>query len=40
MILYYSSTGNTEYIAKEVAKRLDDESIIKPTFLLSKLIIN
>lgn len=27
MILYYSSTGNTEYIAKEVAKRLDDESI-------------
>lgn len=27
MILYYSATGNTEYIAKELASRLDDECI-------------
>lgn len=27
MILYYSATGNTEYIAKELARRLDDECI-------------
>ena len=27
MVLYYSATGNTEYIAKELAKRLDDECI-------------
>jgi ferredoxin len=27
MILYFSATGNTEFIAKEVAKRLDDECI-------------
>lgn len=27
MILYYSATGNTEYIAQELAKRLDDECI-------------
>ena len=27
MVLYYSATGNTEYIAQELAKRLDDECI-------------
>lgn len=27
MVLYYSATGNTEYIAKELSKRLDDECI-------------
>ena len=27
MIIYFSATGNTEYIAKEIAKRLDDECI-------------
>ncbi len=27
MILYFSATGNTEFIAKELAKRLDDECI-------------
>ena len=27
MVLYYSATGNTEYIAKELAKRLDDECV-------------
>ena len=27
MVLYFSATGNTEYIAQEIAKRLDDECI-------------
>ena len=27
MILYYSATGNTEYIAQELAKQLNDECI-------------
>ena len=27
MILYFSATGNTEFIAKEIAKRLDDECL-------------
>ncbi|MCR4898001.1 MAG: EFR1 family ferrodoxin [Acholeplasmatales bacterium] len=27
MIIYFSSTGNTEFIAKEIANRLDDDSI-------------
>ena len=27
MILYFSATGNTEFVAKEVAKRLNDECI-------------
>ena len=27
MILYFSATGNTEYIAKELAARLNDECI-------------
>ena len=27
MVLYFSATGNTEFIAKEIAKRLDDECI-------------
>ncbi len=27
MVLYFSATGNTEYIAQEVAKRLNDECI-------------
>lgn len=27
MILYFSATGNTEFVAKEIAKRLDDECI-------------
>lgn len=27
MVLYFSATGNTEYIAKELAKRLNDECI-------------
>lgn len=27
MILYFSATGNTEFIAKELAKQLDDECI-------------
>ena len=27
MVLYFSATGNTEYIAHEIAKRLDDECV-------------
>lgn len=27
MVLYYSATGNTEFIAQEIAKRLDDECV-------------
>ena len=27
MVLYYSATGNTEYIARELARRLDDECV-------------
>lgn len=27
MVLYFSATGNTEYIAQEIAKRLDDECV-------------
>ena len=27
MVLYYSATGNTEFIAQELAKRLDDECV-------------
>ena len=27
MILYYSATGNTEFVARELAKRLDDECV-------------
>ena len=27
MIFYYSATGNTEFVAKELAKRLGDECI-------------
>ena len=27
MVLYFSATGNTEYIARELAKRLDDECV-------------
>lgn len=27
MVLYYSATGNTEFIAKELAKALDDECV-------------
>lgn len=27
MVLYFSATGNTEFIAKEIAKRLDDERL-------------
>lgn len=27
MVLYYSATGNTEFIAKELAKRLNDECV-------------
>lgn len=27
MILYFSATGNTEFVAKQLAKRLDDECI-------------
>ena len=27
MILYYSATGNTEYIAQELARQLDDECL-------------
>lgn len=27
MVLYFSATGNTEFIAKELAKRLDDECL-------------
>lgn len=27
MIIYFSATGNTEYIAKEIAKQLDDECV-------------
>ena len=27
MVLYYSATGNTEYIARELARRLDDECL-------------
>ena len=27
MVLYFSATGNTEWIAKEIAKRIDDEAV-------------
>ena len=27
MVLYFSATGNTEFVAKELAKRLDDECV-------------
>ena len=27
MVLYFSATGNTEFIAKEIAKRVDDECL-------------
>lgn len=27
MVLYFSATGNTEFIAKELAKRIDDECV-------------
>ena len=27
MVLYFSATGNTEYIARELARRLDDECV-------------
>ena len=27
MVLYYSSTGNTEFIAKQIARKIDDDSI-------------
>lgn len=27
MVLYFSATGNTEFIAKELAARLDDECV-------------
>jgi ferredoxin/flavodoxin len=27
MVLYFSATGNTEFIAREIAKRLDDECV-------------
>ena len=27
MVLYFSATGNTEFIAKELAERLDDECV-------------
>ena len=27
MVLYFSATGNTEFIAKEIAKRIDDECL-------------
>ena len=27
MVLYFSATGNTEYVAKEIAKIVDDESL-------------
>lgn len=27
MVLYFSATGNTEFIAKEIAKRIDDECV-------------
>lgn len=27
MVLFFSATGNTEYIAQEIAKRLNDECI-------------
>lgn len=27
MVLYFSATGNTEYIAKELAKRTNDECV-------------
>ena len=27
MILYFSATGNTEFIAKELAKKMDDECV-------------
>ena len=27
MVLYFSATGNTEFIAKEIAKRVDDECV-------------
>lgn len=27
MVLYFSATGNTEFIAKQIAKRIDDEAV-------------
>ena len=27
MILYYSATGNTEFVAQELARQLDDECL-------------
>ena len=27
MVLYFSATGNTEFLAKEIAKRIDDECV-------------
>ena len=27
MVLYFSATGNTEFIAQEIARRLDDECV-------------
>ena len=27
MVLYFSATGNTEFIAKEIARRLDDPCV-------------
>ena len=27
MVIYFSATGNTEFVAKEIAKRLDDECV-------------
>ena len=27
MVLFFSATGNTEFIAKEIAKRIDDECV-------------
>ena len=27
MVLYYSATGNTEFMAKQIAKRLGDETL-------------
>ena len=27
MVLYFSATGNTEFVAQELAKRIDDECV-------------
>ena len=27
MVLYFSATGNTEFIAKEIAERIGDEAL-------------